>query len=132
MDVEIYVKPECINNKKQVKMLKEKGHAVTVKSIFEQDWTKETLSPFFQNLPFEKWYNPYAPRIKREEINPADLTCETIFDEMITDNYLIRRPLLKVGDRYDCGFDSELAKELMENSDVTQVLACHQAENVCK
>lgn len=132
MNVEIYVKPECKNNKKQIEMLKSKGHDVTVKNIFEEDWTAEKLAPFFQNLPFDRWHNPYAPRIKNGEIDSAKLTKENIFTEMLNDNYLIRRPLLKAGDRYDCGFDSELAKELMENSDVTEVLVCHQADNVCE
>ncbi|WPD23842.1 MAG: hypothetical protein SD837_04605 [Candidatus Electrothrix scaldis] len=132
MNVEIYVKPECKNNKKQIEMLKSKGHDVTVKNIFEEDWTTEKLAPFFQKLSFDRWHNPYAPRIKSGEVDPAKLTKENIFTEMINDNYLIRRPLLQVKDRYDCGFDSELAKELMENSDVTEVLACHQADNICE
>ncbi|MCI5180758.1 MAG: hypothetical protein D3911_15860 [Candidatus Electrothrix sp. AW3_4] len=132
MKVEIYVKPECKNNKKQIEMLKEKGHDVTVKNIFEQAWTAEKLIPFFQNLSFDKWHNPYAPRIKSGDVDPASLTQENIFEEMISDNYLIRRPLLKAADRYDCGFDSELAQELVENSNVAEVLVCHQKNNVCE
>jgi nitrogenase-associated protein len=113
-------------------MLRSKGHDVTVKNIFEEEWTAEKLTPFFHNLSFDKWHNPYAPRIKSGDIDPATLTQENIFAEMINDNYLIRRPLLKTEDRYDCGFDSVLARELMEDSDVTEVLVCHQADNVCE
>ena len=72
MEVIIYVKPECKNNKKQVEMLRSKNHTVTVRNIFEEEWTEEELRPFFQNLPFEKWHNPYAPRVKDGEINPKD------------------------------------------------------------
>ena len=131
MNVEIYVKPECKNNRKQVDMLRSRNHTVTVKDIFEEDWTSEKLRPFFQNLPLEKWHNPYAPRIKSGEINPSDWDEEKILAEMIQDNYLIRRPLLRAGNRHDCGFDSDLARELMENTDTDEVLVCHQAGNVC-
>ena len=131
MEVIICVKPECKNNRRQIDMLRSKNHTVTVKNIFEEEWTKEKLRPFFQNLPLDKWYNPYAPRVKSGEIKPADWGEEQVLAEMIQDNYLIRRPLLQVGDRQDCGFDSDLANELMASADVDDVLVCHQAGKVC-
>jgi len=131
MVVMIYVKPECKNNRKQVEMLQSKNHTVTVKNIFEEKWTEETLRPFFQNLPLEKWHNPYAPKVKSGEINPKDWDEEQVLVEMIKDNYLIRRPLLQAGDRHDCGFDSDLALELMASAEVDEVLVCHQAGKVC-
>jgi hypothetical protein len=50
---------------------------------------------------------------------------------MIKDNYLIRRPLLKVGQKVDCGFESQLAHELLENTD-SDDKACHQSGKVCE
>ncbi|MCG8343450.1 MAG: arsenate reductase family protein [Chlorobiales bacterium] len=131
MEAIIYVKPECKNNIKQVEMLRSKNHTVTVRNIFEEDWTKEKLRSFFQNLPLEKWHNPYAPRVKSGEINPKDWDEEQVLAEMIQDNYLIRRPLLRVETRQDCGFDSALALELMASAEVDEVLVCHQAGKVC-
>lgn len=131
MEAIIYVKPECKNNKKQVEMLRGKNHTVTVRNIFEEEWTEEKLRPFFQNLPLEKWHNPYAPRVKSGEINPKDWDEEQVLAEMIQDNYLIKRPLLQVGDRQDCGFDSDLALDLMASAEVDEVLVCHQAGKVC-
>lgn len=131
MEVEIFIKPECRNNKKQVRMLKEKGHHLTVKNIFDEQWTEQTLAPFFQNIPFEKWLNPNAPRVKSGEVSLDKLTKESIFAAMIEDNYLIRRPLIRVGDIYDCGFDSETASELLEGNSVEEVLTCKQPTNRC-
>lgn len=113
MDVEIYIKPECRNNKKQIKMLKEKGHNVTVKNIFEEGWTTKSLSRFFQHIPFENWLNPNAPRVKNGEVSFTNFTKENIFEAMVADHYLIKRPLIRVGDSYDCGFDSDIVNELM-------------------
>ncbi len=130
MEVEIYVKPECKNNKKQVEKLRSLNHQVTVKNIFEEEWSKESLRPFFQNLPLQKWHNPYAPRVKKGEAKPKEWDEESTLAEMIKDNYLIRRPLLRVGQKLDCGFDSQLAQELLENTN-SDDLACHQAGKVC-
>jgi len=130
MEVEIYVKPECKNNKKQIELLRSQNHKVTVKNIFEENWSKEKLRPFFQNLPLKKWHNPYAPRVKKGEIKPKDWDEESTLDEMIKDNYLIRRPLLRVGNQHDCGFDSELARDLMASINSDDI-TCHQAGNIC-
>lgn len=132
MEVEIYVKPECKNNKKQIAILEEKGHTVIVKNIFDEKWTKKKLHKFFENISFNKWYNPFAPNIKSGKIKIEDLSSDNLLCEMLKDNYLIRRPLLRVGDRYDCGFDSRLAKELTGNSDISETLVCHQVDNVCE
>lgn len=131
MDVEIFVKPGCVNNKKQVKMLEEKGHHVIVKDIFTIPWNVGTLQKFFADIPFEKWINPTAPRIKRGEVDLAKLTPQNAISEMVKDNYLIKRPLLIAGGVYASGFDSALATELMKGADVSDVLNCPQLNNKC-
>ncbi len=131
MDVEMFIKPGCVNNTKQIKMLQEKGHNVIVRDLFSVPWCTATLQKFFKDIPFEKWINPTAPRVKRGDVDLAKITPDNAIVEMVKDNYLIRRPLLIAGGVYASGFDSVLATELMKGADVSDVLICPQASHKC-
>jgi hypothetical protein len=71
--VTFYGKPGCINNEKQKQLLSSAGHSVDDINILEHPWTRESLKPFFRNLPVPSWFNPNAPAITRE-----GLTLETL------------------------------------------------------
>jgi len=102
-----YEKPGCKNNTKQKALLKAAGHIVDDRNLLTTAWTKETLRPFFGDLPVTKWFNATAPRIKSQEIIPVQLEPDTALKLMIADPLLIRRPLLQVGDRQEVGFDKQ-------------------------
>ncbi len=132
MNIDFYIKPGCINNKKQISILKENGHEVNTIDIFSTQWSEELLSRFFHDGKLENWINPVAPRLKYGEVTLDDFTEENIFPEMIKDNYLIRRPLIHAEGSYAYGFDSDLVKDLVNGEDVTSVLKCRQPRNRCK
>ncbi len=100
-----YEKVGCGNNTKQKQMLEKAGHQVIAKNLLVENWTTETLRPYFGNLPVAQWFNPAAPRIKNKELDPNDFNEQSALDVMIQEPLLIRRPLMKVGEEYRVGFD---------------------------
>jgi len=131
MEIIFYEKPGCINNTKQKALLDKKGYKIQAKSILTEPWTRETLRPFFGNMPLKKWFNPTAPRIKNGELDPASFTKSGAIEEMIKDPYLIRRPLLEIKGHRICGFDHPMVKALIEPQDIASVLTCPQVSNTC-
>jgi nitrogenase-associated protein len=102
-----YEKPGCINNTKQKSLLKAAGHDLEIRNLLTEAWTKESLRSFFGELPVADWFNHSAPKVKSQEVVPAEIDAETALSLMLQDRLLIRRPLMQVGDRREVGFDIE-------------------------
>nr|WP_321453774.1 ArsC/Spx/MgsR family protein [uncultured Carboxylicivirga sp.] len=124
MEVHFYEKPGCINNTKQKILLKDKGYKVIAYNILKESWTKERLELFIKERPLIECFNSSAPRIKSGDVNPQVLSYDETIAAMLDDPYLIKRPLIRVGNNYGCGFDSELAKELMNDVIDAALLSC--------
>lgn len=133
MEVHFYEKPGCINNTKQKVLLKDKGYKVIAYNLLEEPWTTTMLAKYLSTRPFAEWFNVSAPRIKSGEINPANFSEDEALQAMIDDPYLIKRPLIRVGQNYGCGFDSDLAKELMKEEIDRALLSCPKSktQNSC-
>jgi nitrogenase-associated protein len=100
-----YEKPGCVNNTKQKALLEAAGHTVKAHNLLTENWTVETLRPFFGDLTVAEWFNYTAPRIKSGEIIPTELDEQTALNLMLNDPLLIRRPLIQVGVRQKVGFN---------------------------
>lgn len=100
-----YEKPGCINNTKQKILLSAAGHQLEVHNLLTESWTAETLHLFFGDRSVAEWFNRSAPQVKSGEIVPEQVDAETALALMIKNPLLIRRPLIRVGDRYEVGFD---------------------------
>lgn len=124
MVVDFYEKPGCINNTKQKKILTEKGHTLNVFSIFDETWTTERLKPFFEGKPIKEWFNYTAPRIKKGEVDPSVWTEDVAIQEMIRDNFLIKRPLIFCNGVSVSGFENDLVSALLEGADVSGMIVC--------
>ncbi|BFM38343.1 ArsC/Spx/MgsR family protein [Synechocystis sp. LKSZ1] len=103
-----YEKPGCINNTKQKALLTAAGHAVEARNLLTEPWTPQRLQACFGDRLIGKWFNPTAPAIKSGQVHPKTLDVETALQLMIQDPLLIRRPILRVGDRWEVGFDLEI------------------------
>jgi nitrogenase-associated protein len=106
-DVIFYEKPGCAGNARQKALLLASGHALQVRDLLAEPWSVSSLRPFFGETPVREWFNPAAPRVKSGEIDPDKITPQAALVMMILDPILIRRPLIKVGDRCEAGFDAE-------------------------
>jgi nitrogenase-associated protein len=102
--VTFYGKPGCINNEKQKKLLSSAGHSVDDINILNHPWTRESLKPFFRNLPVPSWFNPTAPAITRGGFKPENCTEDEALDAMLGDRLLIRRPLMVIDGEMLAGF----------------------------
>ena len=60
-----------------------------------------------RDKPVDQWFNQASPRLKSGEIDPTALTEPAALALMLADPVLIRRPLLRVGERREAGFDQE-------------------------
>ncbi len=102
-----YEKPGCINNTKQKTLLTAAGHQVEARNLLTENWTAESLHPFFVSLPVTEWFNRSAPRIKSGEVIPSELDEQTALKLMVAEPLLIRRPLIQVEEVYQVGFNLE-------------------------
>jgi nitrogenase-associated protein len=103
-----YEKPGCGGNARQKALLIASGHELDVRNLLAEPWTAGRLRAFFGARPVAEWFNASAPRVKSGEIDPGALSPEAALALMLADPILIRRPLLKVGDRCEAGFAADV------------------------
>ncbi|MBB3266404.1 nitrogenase-associated protein [Azospirillum sp. OGB3] len=106
-DVIFFEKPGCAGNNRQKALLAEAGHTVHARDLLSEPWTADRLRPFFGDRPVAEWFNRAAPAVKNGEVNPDALDEAAALALMLKTPLLIRRPLMQVGDRRDCGFEAE-------------------------
>jgi nitrogenase-associated protein len=102
-----YEKPGCAGNARQKALLRASGHEVDARNLLTEPWSASSLRPFFGVKPVPEWFNVSSPRIKSGEIDPEKVTPQEALVMMIVDPLLIRRPLMRIGDHCEAGFDSE-------------------------
>ena len=107
-EVTFFELADCPANAKQKQQLRAAGHALVVRDLAAQAWTRETLRPFFGERPVDEWFNRRAPAVKNGTIDPESVGENAALDAMIADVTLIRRPLIQVGDRREAGFDPNM------------------------
>jgi nitrogenase-associated protein len=103
-----FEKPGCAGNARQKALLRASGHEVQARSLLLEPWSEGSLRPYFGGKPVRDWFNPAAPRVKSGEIAVDSLSGEQAIALMLADPLLIRRPLIRVADRCESGFDAEL------------------------
>lgn len=103
-----YEKPGCGGNNRQKKLLAACGIEVEARDLLNEPWTPDALKPFFVGKPLEQWFNPAAPRVKSGEVIPEKVDSpDAALAMMVEDPYLIRRPLMQMGEVRLCGFDAD-------------------------
>lgn len=112
-----YEKPGCANNTRQKALLTAAGHALDVRNLLTEAWTREALKSFFGALPVALWFNRAAPRVKSGAIVPENLDAETALDLMLKEPLLIRRPLIEADGRKVTGFDPAQIEDWIGLSD---------------
>lgn len=110
-EVVFYEKPGCAGNARQKKLLEEAGHRLIVRDLLSTVWTDQTLRPFFGDRPVAEWFNRSAPAVKSGAVDPDALGEDEALALLLADPLLIRRPLMRVGDRRACGFDADLVDD---------------------
>jgi nitrogenase-associated protein len=106
--IEFFEKPGCAGNARQKALLEASGHEIESQDLLATPWTPSTLRPFFGARPVADWFNRAAPQVKSGVIEPEAMTCESALAAMIASPILIRRPLMKVGERREAGFDQDV------------------------
>lgn len=101
-----YEKPGCAGNAQQKALLRASGHELEVRNLLTEPWSSSSLRPYFGAKPVPEWFNASSPRIKSGEIDPDKVTPQQALVMMIVDPLLIRRPLMRIGDHCEAGFDS--------------------------
>jgi nitrogenase-associated protein len=105
-NVIFYEKPGCASNAKQKALLLASGHQVDARDLLGEPWSPSSLRPFFGAKPVREWFNAASPRVKSGEIDPDAVNPQEALVMMMLDPGLIRRPLMRVGDHCESGFDA--------------------------
>lgn len=104
-NVIFYEKPGCASNAKQKALLLASGHAVEARDLLHEAWSVSSLRPYFGEKPVREWFNAASPRVKSGEVKPDAVNPQEAIVMLILDPGLIRRPLMRVGDHCESGFD---------------------------
>jgi nitrogenase-associated protein len=104
-NVIFYEKPGCASNAKQKALLLASGHEVDARDLLREAWSVSSLRPFFGAKPVREWFNAASPRVKSGEVKPDAVNPQEAMVMMILDPGLIRRPLMRIGDHCESGFD---------------------------
>ena len=102
--ITFYAKSNCINNHKQIKLLKAAGHQVTERDILTETWASDELRGYFGSSPVNEWFNMTAPAIKSGRFSTDGISESQALEAMTNDPLLIRRPLMDIGGQKLCGF----------------------------
>lgn len=105
-NVIFYEKPGCASNAKQKALLLASGHQVDSRDLLKEPWSASSLRPFFGAKPVPEWFNAASPRVKSGEVRPEAVNPQEAIMMMIMDPGLIRRPLMRIGDHCEAGFDA--------------------------
>jgi nitrogenase-associated protein len=100
-----FEKPGCANNTRQKAWLAQAGHEVEAVSLLTHPWTRSELLSYLDGLPVAQWFNRAAPRVKSGEVVPEALDREPALALLLAEPLLIRRPLIRAGERRAVGFD---------------------------
>lgn len=120
-----YEKPGCINGGKQKKILEAAGNVLSCVNILEQKWSRARILPYVAGKLPEQMMNYTAPRIKKGEVIPENLSFDEAIELMTEDPILIRRPLIEVDGLFIQGFDDELLGPYLGEWDGSEdVLTC--------
>jgi nitrogenase-associated protein len=99
-----YEKPGCAGNARQKAALRAAGHEVVARNLLAEPWTDARLREFFDDLPVAAWFNMAAPLVKSGAVKPEILNADEALALLLAQPLLIRRPLLRVGERLCTGF----------------------------
>ncbi|OOZ36864.1 hypothetical protein BOW51_05275 [Solemya velesiana gill symbiont] len=99
-----YEKPGCIGNRQQKVLLESFGLQLDVRDLLSESWTKDSLRPYFSNLPVAEWFNMSAPTLKEGWFNIHELGEDQALSLMLAEPILIRRPLMRLGELKQGGF----------------------------
>jgi len=131
--IDFFEKPGCVNNTKQKQRLSQSGHQIVALDIRAQNWTPETLRPFFGNRPVALWFNRAAPAVKAGTVIPETTDEATALALMCKDPLLIRRPLMHSDGGRMVGFDALEVDKWIGLSEGLAPLseACPQPQKPC-
>ncbi|MCG8046141.1 MAG: nitrogenase-associated protein [Candidatus Thiodiazotropha endolucinida] len=99
-----YEKPGCIGNRQQKTLLESFGHQLDVRDLLSESWTKDSLRPYFFNIPVAEWFNLSAPQLKDGWFNIHELDEAQALSLMLAEPILIRRPLMQLDELKQAGF----------------------------
>jgi nitrogenase-associated protein len=109
--ITFFTKLGCMTSAKQVRLLEQSGHDVTVQDLLAHPWTADELVSYFGSLPVDAWFNEKSPRVKSGEIDPGAYNQDAALTLMLTDHLLIHRPLMEADGKRLCGFDPAIVHE---------------------
>jgi nitrogenase-associated protein len=132
MKVVFYEKPNCAGNAKQKKLLTLNGISFETRSILDTPWNSDILNSFFKDLEIKDIINPFAPKIKNNELDISNISKDELLKLMIQEPILIKRPLLEIGETKICGFDIEKINQTIGTTICENVkISLCQSETQC-
>ncbi|WP_207061877.1 ArsC/Spx/MgsR family protein [Motiliproteus sp. SC1-56] len=129
--IEFYEKPGCAGNARQKQLLEKAGHHLVVHDLLAQPWTPSRLRRYFGRRPVAEWFNRSAPAVKRGEVVPESLDAKAALKLLVADPLLIRRPLMRLGQRRWVGFEPAVLSGLLSGVPEGNLEVCPRRDDPC-
>ena len=83
------------------------------RDFFKDKFSREEIVTLLNGRPSSEMFNTRSPSVKSMGLEPAKLSNGRVIDLMLKEPRLIRRPVVRIGDKAYFGADSKILEKLL-------------------
>ena len=83
------------------------------RDFFKDKFSREEMVALLQERPASEMFNPRSPSVKSMGLDLAKLDNDKLIDLMLQEPRLVRRPVVRFGDKVYFGADSKVLEKLL-------------------
>ena len=99
--------------RKAKEFLSQKKIEFNERDFFKNKFSREDIVAPLQGRPAGDMFNSRSPRVKSMGLEPAKLSDDKLIDLMLQEPRLVRRPVVRIGDKVYFGADSKVLEKLL-------------------
>jgi len=83
------------------------------RDFFKDKFSREEIVTLLQGRPASEMFNYRSPSVKSMGLDPPKLTSDRLIDLMLEEPRLVRRPVVRIGEKVYFGADSKVLEKLV-------------------
>jgi arsenate reductase (glutaredoxin) len=83
------------------------------RDFFKNMFSREEIETLLHGRPASEMFNSRSPSVKSMGLEPAKLSNDKLIDLMLQEPRLVRRPVVRIGDKVYFGADSKVLEKLL-------------------
>jgi arsenate reductase-like glutaredoxin family protein len=94
--------------------LSQKQVEFTDRDFFRDRFSRTEVVDLLQGRPASEMFNPRSPSVKKMGLQPDQLSNDNMIDLMLQEPRLVRRPVVRIGDKVFFGASSKVLESLIK------------------